>query len=268
MFKKIRACLTRNIQVNASYRLSFCMDIISVAASTTTFFFISKFFNQHTSAPFSALGSDYFSFVLIGIAFNGYLSAGLSSFHQAISYEQSEGTLELLLLSPTKLPLILTCAVAGNFLFVTARTLAYFFIGWLIFGLDITHINFISSICIVLLATISFVSLGILSASFLLVFKRGDPIDWIFGGLSRLLGGVFFPISVLPAFLQHLSLLLPTTYILQALRKSIIHGVSIPQLMPEISYLVLFAAFCAPLSFFAFNAALHHAKKNGSLLYS
>ena len=61
----------------------------------------------------------------------------------------------------------------------------------------------VSAVVVFLVSELAFSSIGILSATFTLVFKRGDPILWLFGGLSWLLGrGVFYPVEVLPHFLR------------------------------------------------------------------
>jgi ABC-2 type transport system permease protein len=267
-FRKLFAFLKRDFLINSSYRLSFFLDFISILASVTTFFFISKLFGEGAAKHLEEFGGDYFSFVLIGLAFSGYLSSALSSFSQTISYEQSEGTLEILLLSPTNISTILLCSTIWNFIFVSLKVVVYLFLGWLIFGFDISKINTLSVVIILILTIASFSSLGILSSSFLLVFKRGDPINWALGGISRLLGGVYFPIKVLPVYLQKISFLLPITYALSAMRKSIIGGESLKGLTSEITYLLIFSLIVFPLSIISFKLALRKAKKHGSLLYS
>ncbi len=265
--KKLMSFLKRDFLVNSSYRLSFFLDFTTIIASVTTFFFVSKLFGEGASKYLKDSGGDYFSFVLIGLAFSGYLSTALSSFTRTISNEQSEGTLEILLLSPTSIPTILICGATWNFLFISLKVALYLILGWLVFGFDLTKINLLSTAAVLILTIISFSSLGILSASILLVFKRGDPINWAMGGVSRLFGGVYFPVKVLPACLQKISFILPITYTLQAMRKSIITGASLKELIPELSSLAIFCLIFFPISIFSFKLALRKAKKHGSLLY-
>ncbi|MDO8748949.1 MAG: ABC transporter permease [Candidatus Omnitrophota bacterium] len=266
--RKLLAFLKRDLLINASYRAAFLFDLISILSSVVTFFFIAKLFGGKAAEHLADYGGDYFSFVLIGIAFSGYMSAAMGSFTEAISEEQAYGTLEAIVLSPTKISTVLICSSIWKFIFTSFRVIVYLFLGWLFFDLNLSRANLSSSLIILALTIISFSALGILSASFTLIFKRGDPLNWLFYGASRLLGGVYFPIAVLPIGLQKISFFLPLTYCLEAVRKSLILGSSVKEILPQILSLVFFSALFFPLSIFSFKSALKKAQKNGSLLYS
>ncbi|MBF0217731.1 MAG: ABC transporter permease [Candidatus Omnitrophica bacterium] len=262
------AFLKRDLLVAASYRASFMMDFVSIAARVATFFFIAKMFGP-SSAPFMAeFGGDYFPFVLIGLAFGDYFKAAMDGFSGNISTEQSEGTIEVLLLSPRPLSAIMIAGSLGDFVVISIRVLAYIIAGSLLFGFTLGNINFASFFVSLVLTILSFSALGILSAAFLLVFKRGDPVNFAVSGLSRLLGGVYFPIAVLPGWLHGLSYLLPITHALSALRKSILMGSGITEIYPELAALLVFASVLLPASVLCFNLALKRTKLNGSLLFT
>lgn len=268
LFRKPFAFLKRDVLINASYKSVFIFDFISIAFSVFTFFFLAKLFADKAGGYLVSYGGDYFSFVLIGIAFSGYLTAAMGSFTQAISEEQANGTLEAILLSPTKISTVLICGSIWNFIFTSLRVIVYLLLGRLFFGLNLTNINLASSIIILILTIISFSGLGIMSCAFVLVLKRGDPINWLFNGLSRFFSGVYFPVAILPLWMQKLSLLLPLTYSLEAMRKSLILGSSIKELMPQILALSIYTMLFLPLSILSFKAAIKKAKKDGSLIYA
>jgi ABC-type polysaccharide/polyol phosphate export permease len=71
------------------------------------------------------------------------------------------------------------------------------------FGFLLTYYTLFLTICAI-------TSIGFVSAAFILVFKKGDPLNWGFSVLSWLLGGVYYPITVLPEWLQHLALSHPS----------------------------------------------------------
>ena len=98
--------------------------------------------------------------------------------------------------------------------------------------------------------------------------ESGDPINMAFSGISKLFGGVFFPVTILPPFLQSFSAVLPITYALTAMRKAILLGASPAELIPECLVLILFSVVLIPAGLICFRAALRKAKKDGSLLYS
>ena len=98
-----------------------------------------------------------------------------------------------------------------------------------------------------------------------MVFKRGDPIYWIFGTASAIIGGIYFPISVLPSFLQKCAALLPITHALEAMRLLLLRGYGLEAVWPQIKILILFTLILTPLSMLSFKYAVKVAKKEGSL---
>jgi ABC-2 type transport system permease protein len=135
----------------------------------------------------------------------------------------------------------------------------------MMFGLSLAHVNFLAVLLLFLLSAAAFSSIGILSATFTLVFKRGDPLLWLFGGLSWLLGGVFYPLQVLPRFLQHAAQLLPITHALVGMRAALLHHASILEVLPQIGVLGLFGLVGMPLSLLAFHLGVRWAKVTGTL---
>jgi ABC-2 type transport system permease protein len=108
----------------------------------------------------------------------------------------------------------------------------------------------------------------VLSASFVMVFKRGDPMAFVLGGLSAMLGGVFYPVRVLPEWLQSLAALLPITHALDGLRRVLLTGAtaSDPMVQRDVMVLLLFGAVATPASLLAFRAAVKLARREGTLV--
>jgi ABC-2 type transport system permease protein len=143
--------------------------------------------------------------------------------------------------------------------------LIYLLLGAFLFGADLGHANLLAAVVIQVLTILAFSGIGILSASFTMVFKRGDPINFLFGSVSTLLAGVLYPITVLPAWLLPVSYFLPLTYSLQAMRRAILTGDSLSTMGSDVVALLLFAAILLPVSFVAFRYAVKRAKIEGSL---
>ena len=91
----------------ASYRLKFILNIGGIFLSTVMYFFLSRLIGKGIDNQLVPYGGDYFSFVLIGIAFTDYLAVSLGSFAGQIRNAQLHGTLEALLVTPTSVPTIL-----------------------------------------------------------------------------------------------------------------------------------------------------------------
>jgi len=263
--KKIAAFVEKDFIEATSYKLSFLMQIASIFFSLAIFFFLSKVFDQVTSKVFERYGGDFFSFILIGLAFTNYYNLGLTSFSSTIRDAQLKGTLEALLVTPTALPLIVLSSSLWSFLFATLKVTLYLIIGAFFFKAKLIG-NYLPASLVLVLTVVVFCAIGVLSASFIMVFKRGDPIYWIFGSASAILGGIYFPVFLLPPFLQKCAALLPITHALEAMRLILLKGYPLRAVWPEIRMLVLFVIILMPLSILTFKYAVRIAKKEGSLI--
>lgn len=72
-----------------------------------------------------------------------------------------------------------------------------------------------------------------------------------------LFGGVLFPITILPNWLQKISYLLPITYSLRAIRHALLQSYSFQALSFDILMLALCSVVLLPLSIYAFNRDYH-----------
>ena len=141
----------------------------------------------------------------------------------------------------------------------------YIALGVFLFKINFANVNILSALVILFLTIISFSGLGILSASFIMVFKRGNPVGWIINSLEGLIGGVYFPITVMPGWLQFLAKFLPISYAIRAAELAVYQGYAVSRLTKEIGFLLLFSLFLLPLSFASFKVALKKARRQGSL---
>jgi len=259
------AFLRRDFSLNISYRVSFIFQFLGIFFGVATFYFVARVFGQAVSPQLQAYGGDYFSFVLVGLAFSGFTGLALRGFAGAIREGQSMGTLELMLLSPTRLGSILLSSSIWDYLMNCFNVVIYLLFGALVFGADLSRANVLSALLVLVLSILAFSGIGIISAAFVLVLKKGDPVAWVFGSVQGLLAGVMYPVSVLPDILQKFSALLPLTYSLEAMRLAVLKGYSVLQLLPQILALIAFSVVLLPLSLWVFRRAVRQAKKEGSL---
>ena len=217
------------------------------------------------TGPLDAYGGKYFPFVLIGIAFQNYLSLALTNFSASIRESQLSGTLETVLAAPVSLSLFLIGSTAYSFIFNAVRILIYVGFGAFFcnFGFSLFHLP--ALLIIILLTIAAFSSLGIFSASFILLFKKGDPVNWLFNVASWLLGGVYYPVDILPQWLQTIASVIPMTHSLNAFRLCFLGGCDVTQVTSHLWVLCLWAIIGLPVSFFCFRYALNRCRKMGTL---
>ncbi len=249
----------------ASYKLHFLMQLAGILISSLTFFFLSKLFDHNMNTHLKPYGGDYFSFVLIGFAFSNYLQVSLQGFGATIRESQLTGVMEMLLITETRLTTIIISSSLYRFILTSVHILLFLILGVTVFGMNISNANYLAAFIILVLTISSSSCLGILSASFVVIFKKGDPISWLFSSLSWLIGGVYYPISILPEWLQNLSYMVPTRYSLEGMRLALLQGYSIQELLSNIAGLVFFTVIMLPLSLVIFQYAVKKAKVDGTL---
>jgi ABC-2 type transport system permease protein len=190
-----------------------------------------------------------------------------TAFDSSIEEARQNRTLEALLVTQTPLPVILAGSAVYPFTTLALRTCVYLAWGALLFDFTPRAANWAGALAILLVSILAFAGLGIISASYSILFKRGNPARWIVLGISGLVGGMMYPISVLPRSLQFLARLIPVTYSLEGMRAALLAGASWGQLWPSIAALLIFAAILLPLSFVVFAWALRRTKVTGTLTH-
>jgi len=261
------AFFQRDLRSEASYRVAFILQFLNIFFQVGVFYFISRLLGPAAAPYLEPYRGDYFAFVLIGIAFAGYFGVGLSSFSGSLRQAQTTGTLEAMLATPTRLPQIVLGSALWDYALTTLKVLVYLAFGALAFGVNFGGGNFPAALLILALTLAAFSSLGIIAASFIMVLKRGDPVTWAFSALSGLMGGVYYPLSVLPEPLQWVGRLLPVTYALEGMRLALLNGAPFRELLPQVLALAAFTAVLLPLSLWAFRRAVRRARIDGSLTH-
>jgi len=264
--RRLWAMLLRDLQIEASYPLALLMQFTGIFFSVFIFYFLSQLVGDSVANQIQVGDGEYFPFVLVGVAFSGYFGLGLSRFANALSTAQVTGTMEALLMTPTRLSTIIVGLATYDYLFATLRVGVYLVLG-LALGVRFTDANWVAVGVSLVLAVISFASIGIMAAGFTMVFKRGNPIIWLVSNLVGLLGGVYYPVSTLPAWLQPVARLLPITYALNVMRGALLNGAKWDELMPNLLVLAAFCIFLFPISLGVFRAAVHKARTDGSLAH-
>ncbi|MEW5764417.1 MAG: ABC transporter permease [Acidobacteriota bacterium] len=254
------AVLIRDLRLALSYRLNFLLTAAAGVFSTVLWYYLSAF----VSPKAGSVPGGYFGYVVTGTALLGYVHAALHGFSRRLREEQTTGTLEILVSSPAPPWALL---VLSSLWEMGARTLEAAFLLAVagLLGLQVQVAHPWALVPLGILTVTSFAGLGILAASFLLIFQRGEPVTPFVGGLMALLGGVFFPPELLPPSLALLSRLVPLTWAVEGLRGVLLEGKGTGDLGVVFAALGLFTALLLPASFVYFTFALKVARRHGLL---
>lgn len=260
---KLWAFIKRDFLSEVSYRLSFLMGVAGMFVSLLAFYFLTKMIDPSTEG---LDGIPPFDWLLLGLAFQFYFSTALYSFSRRVRNEQLLGTLEAMLVTPTPTAMVVFSSAAWDFVYGGIRVLLYMLFATLIFGVHLALGSPLALALGVLLTLLSSAGLGILSASFILYFKRGDPINFLLSGTTTFLGSVFFPVELLPSWLEPFSDWLPVTWSLRIVRGSLLQSRGLADLRSELLMLALLTAILLPGGLICSRYAIRRAKREGTLI--
>jgi ABC-2 type transport system permease protein len=215
--------------------------------------------------------------LLVGVMLWGFLSVLFNEIANSITYERWEGTLEYTFMAPVSRLIHLL----GVSLFATAYSIVRMFIVlaglWLMIDLDLRGANLGGIAVVLAVSSLAFIGLGLMAAVLPVISpERGAEATNIFQGILLLVSGVYYPVEVLPRWLQPLALISPATYALTACRKLIgiegaqanvehLQGASLTAVMPELLLLLVMGLVMIPLGLFVFARVEGWAKRTGKL---
>jgi len=257
----------RDLSIARTYRTVFLFDAIEALFGVAMLFYVARFVDSPQLQHALPQNESYFAFSLVGFVFLDYLYAAIDAFDRSLQEARDTGALEHLLVTQTSLPVMLAGSAAYPFAAATLRIGVYIAWGVVLFGFQLRGANWAAVAAVLLATLLAFSGLGILSASYLLLFKRGNPAKWFFLGISSVTSGMLFPVSVLPNWLQLVARLNPVTYALSAFRGALLGGPGILAVWQPLLVLLLFSAALLPLSMVVFAWALRRTKTTGTLMH-
>lgn len=202
-----------------SYPMSLVMTEIGAVIPIFVFFFVARLVDHSGTS----VGGDYFTFAVIGIITTHALNGGLQGFGHELDVAIKQGRFEALLVEPVPwraLPFglsqwpVLVRMIAASVAVVVATAL----------GADIRVAGFLPALLLLLLGVFATLSIGIVAASVKVLSKQSDPVLTLYQLAASVLGGAFFPLSVLPPFVRAFSWAIPHTYVIQAMRRVLMPG--------------------------------------------
>src|ERR1041385_9522941 len=158
--------------------------------------------------------------LLVGVMLWGLLSVVFQEIANSIAYERWEGTLEYTFMAPVSRLIHLLGVSLYSLINSVITTLIVLVALVFLTNLSLRGVNLPGVLVVVAVSSFAFVGLGLIAAVFpVMSAERGAEATHIFQGSLLLVSGVYYPIEVLPGWLQPLSAFSPATYTLSACRK-------------------------------------------------
>jgi ABC-2 type transport system permease protein len=255
------AVMRRDLQIYVSYRTRLVSQVLTSLFSLTLFYYVSRLVRV------SGFGSPdaYFGYVVVGIALVSVLYSCFS-IAEMVRQELIAGTFERLLLSPfggvrsvlamSVFPLVYAFVLA-------AATLG---LGWAIFGLQLHWATVPLSVPAMLLALLGFLPFGVVFAALTVATKQGNVgTSWVIALIS-IVGGLYFPVTLLPHWAQVAAKLQPFTPATEMLRHLLVDSPMESSMALAIAKVVGFAAILLPASLMSLHYAIRLGRRRGTII--
>ena len=183
----------------------------------------------------------------------------------SLQTERWMGTIDVLFLTPASRLTMLLANGLSSLVEGAWWIVAIFLLNWFIFGIQLTVTSW-PAVAITLVSTmIALVAVGVFFASFFILSRAADQMASSLQAPIRFFSGVAFPVAALPQALQFVSLVIPVTFAISALRATLLSGGGIVDILNQLLPLYLFTAVFLFVGYFLLRIVEKRAKKDGSL---
>lgn len=261
---KVWALIRANWLAASSYKLGFIMSFGSLILTVVPLFFIAGALQNTMANVIRGQGDQYFGFLVVGLLSLNLISSTIYALPGGLQNATSTGTLEALLATPTSVSAVLLGLSGYEILFSLLRG-AVMLAAAGAMGAHVAWMKVGVSLPIVALMVLAHLPVAIVTAALVLAYRTRGPLPQLLLMGSAFLGGVYYPASAIPGWLQNVSAFIPLTYGLTALRAVLLEGRSVTTVWRELAILAAFTVVALVLSWVAFQAALRYARRVGNL---
>lgn len=244
-----------------SYPAAFFLGRLGTVLPVFVFFFIGELVGES-----AAVGADYFTFAVLGMAVTATLQGALSGFGGSLQRALNRGTLETLLVEPVPWTMLPFAMNLWRILVGIFEGIVILAIGGLL-GANYVASGVAAFAVLLFLGIIANMAIGIVVASVLVLAKKSKPLLTLYGMAASLLAGSLFSVSQLPDWLSIFSWAIPHTYVINATRAVLMEdpgefviGFATAAIALTIFNIVVFAA-----GLWLFSRSLEYGRKMGML---
>jgi ABC-2 type transport system permease protein len=205
--------------------------------------------------------------LLIGAVVWAYLGILFEFLMETVAWERWEGTIEYTFMAPLSRAMHL----AGQGMFAIAyglvRAVFLFAVcAFLFFDLSMPNAQFFPAFVVLVLASISFIGIGMMMSVLPLISpEKGTQLGFVAQGTLLVVSGVYYPVSVLPDWMQWIAKISPATYALDGIRAAILEGKGLSAMWQDIWPLLLIGMVSIPRGLWVFAQGERYAKRHGKL---
>jgi len=228
-------------------------------ANTLTIVFIAR--GVHVSA---ARQNELATALLVGGVIWAYLGIIFEIVTETVAWERWEGTIEYTFMAPVSRPVHLFGMGLYAVVYGIVRAAILFVAVVAFIGIHLHDPNYAGALVLLAIASISFIGIGMMTAVLPLISpEKGMQLGFVAQGLMLVVSGVYYPVTVLPDWMQWIAKISPATYALRGIREQILHGGGVR--WEDVWPLLVIGAVSVPLGLVVFKTGERYAKQHGKL---
>ena len=254
------AVLGRDLRIFASYRLRVFGQIASAVFTLMIFHYVSKLVRVGFSTP-----QEYFAFVAVGVVIFSVLTSTLGAAPASVRQELVAGTFERMVVSPFGAVASVLAMMAFPFLYALFNGAIMLGLAAVLFDLPVRLDTAALAVPAALLALLAFLPFGTLIAAALIVVKQAMTVGTFFVAGISVIAGLYFPVTLLPAWVQWTSDVQPFTPAVGLLRNLLVGTPLDTSAWEYAARLGAFAAVLLPVSIVVLARAVRFAQGRGTI---
>jgi ABC-2 type transport system permease protein len=262
--RPIAALIHAGWRTAISYRVRFALSLLSIVITIVPLYFVSRALQPVMAPVIATEGVHYFAFITLGMFTMSVITSALTSLPEAISSDLNSGFFEAVVSTPTGAGAVAVGLSGYSILRNTVRGAILVTAGALL-GINLVWARLPEALLIVLLIVLAHFGIGLVAAALVVAFRTNVAIPQMVLLASGLLGGVYYPTSVIPSWIERISDVVPLAYGLRALRHTLLDGQGIHLVLNDLSVLLTFATVLLASGAMAYRASLSYARRAGSL---
>jgi ABC-2 type transport system permease protein len=249
----------RNVYLTKRYFLWDLAFMVWTIANTLTIVFIARAAGLPTVRE-NTLATE----LLVGAVIWAFLGIIFEFMTETVAWERWEGTIEYTFMAPLSRSMHLGGMGAYAVLYGLIRATILFFAVAVFIGIHVPNANFGAALALLAIASVSFIGVGMMTSVLPLISpEKGAQLGFVAQGMMLVVSGVYYPVSVMPHWMQLIAKLSPATYAIRGDRASIVDGAALR--WGNVWPLLLIAVVAMPLGLAIFRRGERYAKKHGKL---
>jgi ABC-2 type transport system permease protein len=249
----------RNVYLTKRYFLWDLAFMVWTIANTLTIVFIAR----AAGLP-PAKENTLATALLVGAVIWAFLGIIFEFMTETVAWERWEGTIEYTFMAPLSRSMHLGGMGAFAVLYGLIRATILFLVVAAFIGIHAPDANYAAALGLLSIASVSFIGIGMMTSVLPLISpEKGAQLGFVAQGMMLVVSGVYYPVSVMPQWMQEIAKFSPATYAIRGCRASIVEGA--PLAWANVWPLLVIAVVSIPLGMLIFGRGERYAKRHGKL---